>query len=87
MPHILLGPVTAFGATLDENLSPVSAAMVKKKAPSPVDTEELRRYRAEARRRSKNPTLAEQAKIAEGARELLSAMEEARLEEARRKLH
>ena len=61
--------------------------MAKKSTPRRVDLDELRRFRAEARHRVDDPTPEEQAEIEEGARELINAIEEARLEEARRKLH
>jgi hypothetical protein len=49
--------------------------------------EELRQYRIEARRRLEHPTPEEQAEIDEGGRELMKVIEDARIEEARKKLH
>jgi hypothetical protein len=49
--------------------------------------EELRQLRLEARRRLDHPTPEEQAEIDEGGRELVKVIEDARIEEAKKKLH
>jgi len=60
---------------------------MKKKPIKRTLSEELRQHRIEARRRVDHPTPEEQAEIDEGGRELMKVIEDARIEEARKKLH
>ena len=60
---------------------------MKKKPTKQALREELRQHRIEARRRVDHPTPEEQAEIDEGGRELMKIIEDARIAEARKKLH
>jgi len=60
---------------------------MKKKPTKQALREELRQHRIEARRSLEHPTREEQAEIDEGGRELMKVIENARIEEARKKLH